>query len=665
MKQQVNEALREVLAGTDYTSEDGHLLRGLAASHARQHHPHLLDLLASDETVFGAFFEKVDGHEVFKRDEFVQHIQGYEYLPSSYTSFSNRIGLQSGRTPVALLDKVVLTFPYKDCVLGGAQTEEEAERDEVFYHEVLGREEINCLLDRKAFGRAERYSEDGWDAARAFDKSESLAVKGNNLVALHSLKDLYRESVKFIYIDPPFNTGQDSFQYNDRFSHSTWLTFMKNRLEVARHFLTDDGSIMVQLNDVEVDYCRVLMDELFGRENFVNRITVDARSPSAFSTVNKGVFKASEYLLWYAKDRDHFETVEELSVPREVDPHYNRFLKNPDDDPSEWEFCSLKEAFREFHGVCPECEHIPQDEMEAFVLENADQVWRPTAISESGAGQDTVEMKRKSEENPGEVFVVEREDYDDRYILDGQQISFYGKNVEEIDGEPTGTRMLTNIWTDVAWEGIAGEGDVRLKQGKKPEKLLRRCLRLTTEPGDRVMDFFAGTGTTGAVAHKMGRRYILVEQLDYVESKLVQRLENVVDGDTTGVSSNIGWEGGGSFVYAELAQANAALIKELHSADSEDEVEAIRERLASPPINAFLNFAVDESFLYDDSVTAKDGTSYRDLNLDEKKKVLMGVLDKNQLYVNLDDAEDGQFDLSDDVLRFTESFYGRPEATPT
>lgn len=664
MKQRVNEALRDVLSDTEYTSDDGQLLRGLAASHARQHHPQLLNLLAEDEIVFDAFFEKVDGHEVFKRDDFVQHIQGYEYLPSSYTSFSNRIGLQAGRRPLTLLDEVVLTFPYKDCVLGGAQTDEETERNEVFYHEVLGREEINCLLDRKAFGRAERYSEDGREPARAFDKSENLVVKGNNLVALHSLKDLYRESVKLIYIDPPFNTGQDSFQYNDRFRHSTWLTFMKNRLEVARHFLAEDGSIMIHLNDVEVDYCRVLMDELFGRENFVNRIIIDARSPFGFSTVNEGVFKASEYILWYAKDKDRVETFP-VRIPRELDTAYNKFLLNPDDDPAEWEYCTLREAFEEEHGVCEQCGRYSDRDWESFVLNHADQVFRFAAIHTSGAGEPTVEAKKKSEENPGSVVVVEREGYEDQYILNGQKLTFYDSNVEEIDGELTATRPLTNIWYDIAWEGIAGEGNVTLNQGKKPEKLLRRCLQLTTRPGDRVMDFFAGTGTTGAVAHKMDRRYTVIEQLDYVESKLVQRLENVVDGDTTGVSSNVGWTGGGSFVYTELARANASIMKELRSADTEEEVEAIRERLAAPPLNAFLNFAVDESFLYDPSVSAQDGTSYRDLSLDDKKKVLMGVLDKNQLYVNLEDAEDGQFDLPDDALRFTESFYGRPEAVPT
>ncbi|HMV69389.1 MAG TPA: DNA methyltransferase, partial [Myxococcota bacterium] len=169
--------------------------------------------------------------------------------------------------------------------------------------------------------------------------------------------------------------------------------------------------------------------------------------------------------------------------------------------------------------------------------------------SDVAAGRAIVELKRRSREAPGRVHTLERgPELAPVHALDGQQLLSYARNVAVIDGVATASRPLTNVWDDVAWEGIAGEGGVQLKQGKKPERLLRRVLELTTRPGDRVLDPFAGSGTTGAVAHKIGRRYVLMESDARCATHVVPRLVRVVDGDDhTGISEEVGWRGGGGF----------------------------------------------------------------------------------------------------------------------
>jgi adenine-specific DNA-methyltransferase len=195
---------------------------------------------------------------------------------------------------------VVLAWPYKDCVLEGGQTKEEASRSEIFYNETLAPDQIDRLLAPKSLTNFRRYDKDGVKQATSIGREDNLIIKGNNLLALHTLKQVYARQVKLIYIDPPYNTGNDEFMYNDSFSRSTWLTFMKNRIEASMPFLADDGVFVVQLSDHRVAECKILLDNIFGRDNFINQITIKTRSPSGFKTVNLGVFETAEYLYVYA-----------------------------------------------------------------------------------------------------------------------------------------------------------------------------------------------------------------------------------------------------------------------------------------------------------------------------------------------------------------------------
>lgn len=383
--------------------------------------------------------------------------------------------------------------------------------------------------------------------------TENMIIHGDNLLALKALLPEYEERVKCIYIDPPFNTGAAFDHYDDSSEHSTWLSLMKSRLDFFVKLLSQEGSIFVHLDDNESDYLKVLMDETFGRKNFIGRITIDARSPSAFSTVNPGVFKASEYIIWYAKDKTHFSE-NSMRIKRQPNYAYNKWLDNPEDNFTKWRFRSLTDAYNE----APRARTTRPDKLvehfNSFIINNAKHIWRPTEISDTGAGRATVEVKQQSLKDPERVFMVEREEHDPIYILNGAQISFYSKNVHEVDGVLSATTFLTNIWSDIAWEGIAGEGGVKFKKGKKPERLIYRVLTLASNPNDLVLDSFLGSGTTVAVAHKMGRKYIGIEMGDHAYTHCKLRLDKVVDGtDQGGISKQVGWEGGGAYKFYELA----------------------------------------------------------------------------------------------------------------
>ncbi len=360
-------------------------------------------------------------------------------------------------------------------------------------------------------------------------------IHGDNLAVLRELRETLQNRVRAVYIDPPYNTGEHKqtgkHSYDDR--HEDWLGFMRPRLEALAETLRSDGSLFIQLDDNRLDHTRIELDRILGPEQFIARITIDARAPSAFSTVNRGLFKASEYLLWYARDRSAFRW-NPLRVPRRPDPAYRMWLHNPEAPPEQWRFGTLRQA-------------AGAEDLEDFQVKHAPQVCRLASISDRKAGKATVEIKAHSREEPGRVFVVERPGREPQYLLRGQQLLFYAKQVTTIDGTETASRPLTNIWTDISWEGIAREGGVRFKQGKKPERLLRRVLQLATDPDDLVLDAFAGAGTTAAVAHKMGRRWVAIEQGEQV-GLAAERLRRVIEGrDPSGITRLEDWTGGGDF----------------------------------------------------------------------------------------------------------------------
>jgi len=234
----------------------------------------LIRLLLSNAEMKSRFFVDVDGVLVFDKIRFGWVVNNRQFLPDSYTAYKNRIGLaDSHGNLIYTSNDVVLAFPYKDCVLSGGQTKDDQKRNEVFFNKTLAPKEIDRLLYPKVLVGAKRYSASGAEEFVAHDKKDNLIIKGNNLLAISSLLKRYEGEAKCIYIDVPYNTGNDSFGYNDRLNHSTWLTFIINRLEIAHRLLCKEGTVAISVDNYEIAYLLVLLDEVFGKENRKNIIT--------------------------------------------------------------------------------------------------------------------------------------------------------------------------------------------------------------------------------------------------------------------------------------------------------------------------------------------------------------------------------------------------------
>jgi len=260
--------IKELLSKNEKFCKDGELFKNNVVEAALKLDIELVKLLLTDDKAKETFFSDIEGVMVFDKVKFQNFVSNKKFLPDSYTAFKNKIGLTANREFLTDSKEVVLDFPYKDCVLEGGQTKEDQKRKEIFWNETLAPDDIDRLFEPKAFTNWKKYDKDGEHEVTNISLDDNLIIKGNNLIALHSLKELYRGKIKLIYIDPPYNTGNDGFNYNDSFNHSSWLTFMKNRLEVAKELLSNNGSIWMNIDDNELPYLMILCDEIFGKENF-------------------------------------------------------------------------------------------------------------------------------------------------------------------------------------------------------------------------------------------------------------------------------------------------------------------------------------------------------------------------------------------------------------
>ncbi|MDH5939157.1 site-specific DNA-methyltransferase, partial [Vibrio splendidus] len=264
--------LIEVLLTDERLIIDGKLAKNKIVELALNLDPSLLKLLLSSEQLKGHFFTDIEGVLIFDKVAFQRFVNNKSFLPDSFTQFKNKIGLSVDSHYLNDSNDVVLSWPYKDCVLEGGQTKDDQKRSEVFWNETLAPEQVDTLLAPKALTNFVKYDTDGEHKDFKLERSDNLIIKGNNLLALHTLKKRFSGKVKLIYIDPPYNTERDSFQYNDRFTQSTWLTFMKNRLEVAKELLHETGTIYIQLDSKEIHYLKILCDQVFGKDNFLNEV---------------------------------------------------------------------------------------------------------------------------------------------------------------------------------------------------------------------------------------------------------------------------------------------------------------------------------------------------------------------------------------------------------
>lgn len=292
----------------NYVSDNGEVKKWVVLSKAQNLDEELIELLLQDPDLKENFFIKVKDVLVFKQTLFIQFLEQKNYLNDSYTQFKNKVGLTIGNQYLKQRNEVSLVWPFKDCVLEGGQSREEDKREEIFFNETLAQDEITELFDPKVLTNAKRIDQNGENNFDKFNRNENgtitdnLIIKGNNLLALHSLKKEFAGKVKLIYIDPPFNTGNDTFKYNDRFNHSSWLTFMRNRLNIAKEILSNDGNILIHIDINEIHYLKILCDEIFGRENFVEELIWAYGSPSGGRASGAKPVNIHDTILHYSKN---------------------------------------------------------------------------------------------------------------------------------------------------------------------------------------------------------------------------------------------------------------------------------------------------------------------------------------------------------------------------
>lgn len=631
-----------------FTGEDGELVLTAVQDHAWRNDAGLVKLLLADREIKAKFFDEIEGHWVFNLNTFIEYVSQKNFLDSSYTRFRRRIGLTIAGKYLRERGEVALAWPYKDCVLEGGQTMEEEKRKEIFFNEVLADDEITQLFAPKVLTGFRRYNSKGKKAVKEIKRDsnglirENLVVKGNNLLALHTLRHLFRRQVKLIYIDPPYNTGSDSFGYNDSFNHSTWLTFMRNRLEVAKDLLRDDGSIWINIDDNELAYLTVLLDEVFGRDRYITTVTVKRSGATGHKAINPAPVMVSDYVVGYSRTSDWKYKIQ--YTKREYDDAYSLFISNASDDFRKWKFIPIEEGMKKM-----KCKKISD-----LIAKCPERIVRFAEPSYEGVGQETRDLIDRSRKHPINILRQKRENHLDIYLRNGQRILFYKDKLKTIDGELVTAEALTNIWLDIPFQGIAKEGGVVLRKGKKPESLLRRILEITSEPGDLVLDFYLGSGTSAAVAHKMNRQYIGIEQLDYGDNDSVFRLKNVIKGDSTGVSKAVRWKGGGEFVYCELMKYNEVFLERIAKAKTCKELVKIWKEMAeSSFLNWYINPQIPENALNDFEVIGQ-----QDNGLKKQKRLLAELLDKNQLYVNLSEIDDPGFKVSNKDKALNKAFYG-------
>ena len=629
-------------------NEEGNIKKWVVVHKAQNFDEKLISLLLNNQILKKEFFINIKGILVFNQYHFIQFLEYKNYFNDSYTQYKNKVGLTIAGKHLKQRNEVALVWPYKDCVLEGGQSREKDKKEEIFFNETLAQDEITQLLAPKVLTNAKVFDKDGEHSFTSFRRdaevnrkrglpkdtiTDNLIVKGNNLLALHSIKKEFVGKVKLIYIDPPYNTGNDGFKYNDNFNHSTWLTFMKNRLEVARELLRDDGVIFVQCDDNEQAYLKVLMDEVFGRNNLNSIISVKVSSESGVKVNANKPVRVKEMILIYSKTQN-FIYKKQFIADCKYSQNYSYFIKKRYEDPNDWEIISVKEAFKQSFG-----KNGDDEDLYNFQLKCKDQVFSVRDISQSN--------KEEFGNNPNQFIVKEKSDKTTILWKRGEVV-FFSNRVNLIDGKELATKYLSDMWTDIKWDGIANEGGIVMKFAKKPEKLLQRIIEMSTKPNDLVLDFNLGSGTTSAVAHKMGRQYIGIEQMDYIEDIAVERMKKVIEGEQRGISKSVNWQGGGSFTYFELKKYNQNFMEQIEVAKDTKTLLKVWEEMKK---RSFLNYNLDIK------KQESNMKGFMELSFKKQKQHLCELLDKNQMYINLSSLKDEDLSCTNEEEQVTEDFY--------
>lgn len=624
--------IRKVLSQFSNYWDGETLLKNRVTDDLRNYKSELITALLLNQKIKEQFEVIIGDTTIFKIEEFIQQLTYKDFWEDSYTKYSNKIGLTANGKYLDYNSDVILDFPFKDCVLEGGMTKEEVRKKEVYYNKIIARDEVDTLLSPKVFTNIKKYTQDGEESVSKITDTDNLIIKGNNLLALHSLREKYVGKVKCIYIDPPYNTGEDSFKYNDRFNHSTWLTFMKNRLEVAKELLTDTGVIFVHCDDSEQAYLKVLMDEIFGKPNFIANFIWEKRTNREN---RKMISSRHEYILCYSKNVNlNSKVIKQLKMTEKALLSY----KNPDNDiRGLWksdpataqaghatpnQFYDLVSPNGKLHKLpSGRCWLYTQTTMQEAINDN--RIW----FGKDGNGVPRVKTYLHAKERGLTVETI-----------------WFAEDVSTSESAKNSLKLLFN-----------GEA---LFLTPKPENLIQRILEISTNENDVVLDFFMGSATTQAVAMKMNRQFIGVEQMDYINTVSVPRLQKVMDGEQGGISKDVNWQGGSSFIYTELMDLNSTYITQIEEADNSSDLLKILETVKK---YADLNYLVELEKLTNEPIVIDENTketlSFEELSIEKQRELLIDIMDINQLYVNYSEIDDSSYHVSEQDKAFNRSFY--------
>lgn len=598
----------------NFVTDNGELKKWVVLNKAQNFDEELIGLLLDNTDLKEKFFVNVKGTLVFNQNLFVRFLEQKNYLNDSYTQYKNKVGLTIDGKYLKQRNEVALVWPFKDCILEGGQSREEDKREEIFFNEILAQDEITQLLEPKVLTNAKRIDKDGEKPLDQFNRNENgtitdnLIIKGNNLLALYTLKEEFAGKVKLIYIDPPYNTGNDGFKYNDTFNHSTWMTFIKNRIETARDLLSNDGIIFISCDDSEQAYLKVLLDEVFGRDNFVTNFVWRRRKTQA--NLAKHIAPVHDFVICVAKNKNKL-------VVNKI-PYSEEFIKktfsNPDNDK------------RGVYQTGPLARPANSSNKEyALKMPNGREITAKWSCS-----QETFD--RYVKENR---LVIPR---------DGEGMPRIKIFLSELEGQIPNT-WLDNIATnDEASKEIENFfGTNAAFSFAKPSKLIKHIAQIGSNKEDIILDFFAGSGTTAQAILELNkedggnRKFILCEQMDYVKSVTSKRVQKVIEQN-----------GSDDFIYLELKKYNQTFIEQIEEAKDTKGLLKVWEQMKA---KSFLNYNVD--------IKKQDQhiEEFKALTLAEQKQHLCELLDKNQLYVNLSSLNDADFACSDEEKKVSKDFY--------
>lgn len=613
---------------------DGKIAKDIVVESALNLDKTLLDLLASDNKMAIQFFKKSNDYLIFDKVKFQNFIMNKDFLPDSYTQFKINIGLSTHENYVKDDDRVVLNWPYKDCVLEGGQDAEDTKRNEIFWNEILAPDEITRLLQPKVLSGAQKFDQRGI-VVKKFDLSENnnLIIKGNNLLALHTLKSRYGSRVDVIYIDPPYyfdeKKSSDTFSYNSNFKLSTWLTFMKNRLEISKKLLSSKGVIFISTNDEGVYYLKMLCDEIFGVEKYITNFIWKKRAGGGNDS--EGVAMDHEYILCYGNvaglkklDFNEAQLKKYEFEDSKSATHGPYSLKNLHDS-------SLQDSKGLHHDiVCPD----------GSILRGKDYQWK--------CNKETFDERNED----GRIVFSQGENGKWRVQYKIYLYENKGKLIYDENGKIIQKGIIPNAMLDNIASNSDGSKDLKILFPEtkkvfsypKPVKLLKHLLKMVDNKNAIVLDFFAGSGTTAHATLDINkedggkRLFVLIEQMDYIETLTVERMKRAI--------KHFGYKS--EFIYLELLELNQIFVSRIKKESDIAKLLKIWQEMLE---NAFLGFRVSDSKFV-------GAEKLESLAVQDLKKFLLDTIDNNMLYAPVSEIEDSEYKVDAVTLEYNKQFFG-------